>query len=355
MTALDTWLDRHLTDGLARGLSPRTMTGRKSNLNVFIRWCADRSLFEPQELTRPVLERYRRHLYYYRGLGGKPLSVATQRNRLTAVKLFCRYLAREGVIPINPAAEFELPRLHKRLPRAILTVAEVEAVCRQCLLHGYMGIRDRAVVEVFYSTGIRRAELANLDLYDVDIDQGTLMVREGKGKKDRLLPLGERAGRWINRYVTDVRPGLVVGNPDDQALFLDDRGKRFRPHQLSDKVRDYLAAAGISKPGACHLFRHTMATLMLENGADIRFIQAMLGHADLSTTTIYTQVSIRALKEVYARTHPARHVPRGQPPQRDDSDDAGDKEPDENTIWDALDAEAMEDDGSHTAPTGKSL
>src|SRR5690606_31844275 len=130
-------------------------------------------------------------------------------------------------------------------------------------------------------------------------------VREGKGKKDRLLPIGERACRWIDRYVSEVRPQLVVAGDDDQALFLDNKGTRFTPGQLSDKVRNYLVAAGIDKPGACHLFRHTMATLMLENGADLRFIQAMLGHADISTTTIYTQVSIRALKEVYARTHPA--------------------------------------------------
>lgn len=336
MTVLEAWLERHATDALARDLSPRTVAGRKSNLNAFLRWCAERSLFKPEELTRPVLERYRRHLYYYRDTkNGKPLSVATQRNRLTAVKVFCRYLAREGVIQINPAAEFELPRLHRRLPRAILTVAEVEAVCRQCLLHGESGLRDRAVIEVFYATGIRRMELANLDLYDVDIEQGSLMVREGKGKKDRLLPLGERACRWIDRYVTDIRPGLIVGNPDDQALFLDDRGQRFRPHQLSDKIKIYLGAAGIMKPGACHLFRHTMATLMLENGADIRFIQAMLGHADLSTTTIYTQVSIRALKEVYARTHPAKYTPRGQAQSND--------EPLEDELWDRLDTEVMLD------------
>lgn len=187
---------------------------------------------------------------------------------------------------------------------------------RQTLLHDAWGIRDRAIIETFYATGIRRQELGALDLYDVDLEQGTLMVREGKGKRDRLLPIGERACAWIEKYVMEVRPTLVTGD-SELALFLDDKGTRFSPHQLSDKVKTYLQEAGITKPGACHLFRDTMATLMLENGADIRFIQAMLGHADISTTTIYTQVSIRTLKEVYSRTHPAKHVPHSQAPVED--------------------------------------
>ncbi len=257
--------------------------------------------------------------------------------RLVDVRVLCRYLAREGVIGVNSVAELELPRVHRRLPRAILSVAEVEAVCRQCLLHGETGIRDRALVETLYATGIRRMELTNLDLYDVDREQGTLMVREGRGRKDRLLPIGERALAWLDRYLTDVRPVLVTGNLDDRMLFLNDRGERFRVHQLSDKVRAYLTAAGIEKPGAGHLFRHTMATLMLENGADIRFIQAMLGHASLAATTIYTQLSIRALKEVYARTHPARHVPRSR--QAEGEADA----PTEAELLAELDAEASEE------------
>ncbi len=341
MSPLEAWRARHAEDALARGYSPRTVATRESSLKVFVAWCAERSVSEPQDISRPLLERYRRHLYYARSRSGKPLSLATQHNRLTAVKLFCRYLTREGVIGVNPAAEFELPRVHRRLPRAILTVAEVEAVCRQCLLHGEIGIRDRAIIETLYATGIRRRECTMLDLYDVDREQGTLMVREGKGRKDRMLPIGERALAWLDRYLTDVRPTLLAGNLDDQALFLNDRGERYRVHQLSDKVRAYLTAAGIEKPGACHLFRHTMATLMLENGADIRFIQAMLGHASLETTTIYTQVSIRALKEVYARTHPAKYVPRGQ---RGESVEPDESAPTEADLWQTIEAEAVEEE-----------
>jgi len=131
-----------------------------------------------------------------------------------------------------------------------------------------------------------------------------LMVRQGKGKKDRMLPIGERALAWIERYVGDVRPELVMP-PDPGTLFLTNQGEAFSPAHLTRLVRMYVAAAETNKQGACHLFRHTMATLMLENGADIRYIQEMLGHAELTTTQIYTRVSIKQLQAVHALTHPA--------------------------------------------------
>lgn len=332
---------RFAADALARDKSPRTVEGQVSSLRAFVMWCVERSIVEPVDVTRPILERYRRYLYHYRMPNGKPLTIGAQRNRLTALKVFFRYLTREGRLLYNPAAEFDLPKPHKRLPRAILTVDEVEAVCRQTVLHDAWGIRDRAIIETFYATGIRRQELGALDLYDVDLEQGTLMVREGKGKRDRLLPIGERACAWIEKYVMEVRPTLVTGD-SELALFLGDKGTRFSPNQLSDKVKTYLQEAGITKPGACHLFRHTMATLMLENGADIRFIQAMLGHADISTTTIYTQVTIRTLKEVYSRTHPAKLVPHSQATSRDTPDrDA--PAPTAADLLDALEQEAVEE------------
>lgn len=330
-------LARFANHELAKGASPRTVGSRESSLRAFISWCQERSITEPVEVTRPVLERYRRYLYHYRQPNGRALSVSSQRNRLTHLKGLFRYLAREGRILYNPMAEFELPRPHKRLPKAVLTVEEVEAVCRQCLYHP-LGIRDRAIIETFYATGIRRQELANLDVYDVELEQGTLMVRQGKGNKDRLLPIGERACAWIGKYLTEQRSALATGE-DDLALFLDDKGTRFHPRQLSEKIKSYLSLAGIVKPGACHLFRHTMATLMLENGADIRFIQAMLGHADISTTTIYTQVSIRALQEVYSRTHPAKHIPHSQTL----IDPSVVNEPTAADVLKALDDEALED------------
>ncbi len=222
------------------------------------------------------------------------ISFATQQTRLSPLKAFFKWLTKENHILYNPASEMELPRVHRRLPKHILTHEEVERVMNQTMLHGDLGIRDRAIIETLYSTGIRRSELIHLKRYDVDTRNGTLMVREGKGKQDRMVPLGRRAGLWIDKYADEVRPGLVV-EPDQGWLFLHAYGEPFHNNRLTDLMKKYIEQAGIDKPGACHIFRHTMATLMLDNGADIRHIQAILGHSQLSTTDIYTQVSIRQL------------------------------------------------------------
>jgi integrase/recombinase XerD len=305
------YLVRFLDWSAVRGYTAQTNTARTIHLRRFILWCADRNLDRPQDVTRPILERYRRYLYHYRKESGEPLSFATQQQRLLPLRAFFKWLARENLILSNPASELELPRVHRRLPSHILSRDDVERVLMQTNLHGELGVRDRAMLETLYSTGVRRAELASLKLYDLDLRNGSLLVREGKGKKDRYVPLGQRAIDALRRYLDDVRPMLVI-EPDDGSVFLHEFGEPFEKNRLSDLVKRYLLAAGIDKPGACHLFRHAMATQMLENGADIRFIQAILGHAQLSTTEIYTHVSIAQLKKVHALTHPAER-PRERP------------------------------------------
>ncbi len=323
---------RFLEWSAAVGLSDQTVISRKRALNRFAAWCHERDLDRPHDITKPILERYRRHLFHYRKANGEPLSFATQQQRLIPIKAFFKWLCKENHILYNPASELALPKVHKRLPKAILSADEVERILNQALLHGELGIRDRAIIETLYSSGIRRMELVNLTLYDVDLKNGTLMVREGKGRKDRMVPLGQRACRWIERYRDEIRPGLVI-EPDDGTLFLHETGELLKKNRLTDLVKKHIAAAGIGKPGACHLFRHSMATLMLDNGADIRHIQAILGHSQLSTTEIYTQVSIRKLKAVHALTHPAD---RKQSKQRDENEDA---------LFTALVAESLEEIG----------
>jgi integrase/recombinase XerD len=299
------YLRQFLDASGALGQSPRTIEGRDYELRHFIRWCEERGLSRPQDITRAVLERYRRFLYHYRKDNGEPLSFGTQRTRLVPVKAFFKWLARDNHILYNPASEMELPKVHRRLPQHLLTSEEIERILQQTMLHGAIGVRDRAIIETLYSTGIRRFELVNLKVYDVDLVNETLMVRRGKGGKDRLIPVGARACAWIRKYIDEVRPGLVV-EPDGGTLFLTEYGEPLIKSRLTEAVRRRISAAGIDKPGSCHIFRHTMATQMLENGADIRYIQAMLGHSMLSTTEIYTQVSIRKLKEIHTATHPAK-------------------------------------------------
>jgi integrase/recombinase XerD len=259
-----------------KNYSERTIENRQSYLTFFIVWCEARSLARPQEVTKPILERYQRHLFHLRKENGKPLTFSAQLQRLTPLRAYFKWLTRQNVLLWNPASELELPRQEKRLPKHVLTIEESEQVLAQPDVRDPMGLRDRAILETLYSTGIRRMEVVNLTVYDLDMERGTLMVRQGKGKKDRMVPIGERAVAWLERYLNDTRPGLVVP-PDDATFFLTSSGEPLSPSRLTQLVREYVDAAEIGKRGACHLFRHTMATLMLENGADIRYIQEMLG------------------------------------------------------------------------------
>ena len=299
---LDTYLE-HLR---VHNYSEETALQRDKYIRWFIAWCEGRGLTRPSEITKPILERYQRHLYNYRqSKNGKPLSFRSQRMHLSILRGWFKFLARNNHILYNPASELELPRTERRLPKHVLTHSEAEQVLAQADLDDPVGLRDRAILETFYSTGIRRRELAHLKLYDIDVERRTIMIRQGKGKKDRLVPIGRRALQWIEKYMAESRPFLEI-DQKEPALFLSNLGLALEPDSLTEYVRDYVAKANIGKTGSCHLFRHTMATLMLENGADIRFIQAMLGHAEISSTQIYTQVAIKKLQEVHEATHPAK-------------------------------------------------
>jgi integrase/recombinase XerD len=319
-----------------KNYSAATIEARDVYIRYFLIWCDERGLNRPQDITKPILERYQRYLFLYRKEDGQPLTTRSQHTRVTPLRAFFKWLARNNHILYNPASELELPRLERRLPKHVLTVREAESVLAQPDLGTATGIRDRAMLETLYSTGMRRMELLNLHLNDIDVDRGTVMIRQGKGKKDRMIPIGERALEWIAKYRDDVRPELAAGG-DDGSLFLTHLGEAFTPNRLTQLVRDHVNAAKLGKTGACHLFRHTMATLMLENGADIRFIQAMLGHAELSTTQIYTQVSIRKLKDIHTATHPGRVIVGGQ---------GADTSPDDerDALLAMLDAEGDEDE-----------
>jgi integrase/recombinase XerD len=343
------YLDDYAGSLAARNYSALGVKSRTSGIIRFARWCEERGVMRPQEVTRAVVERYQRHLYLSRKADGAALAFHTQSHLLFIVKGFFKWAARNNHVLYNPASELEMPRLPRRLPRHVLTRTEVESVLAACALGGAVSVRDRAILETFYSTGLRRLELANLKCYDLDWEAGCVWVREGKGKKDRVVPIGERALHWTRHYVDELRAGLVI-EPDEQYLFISDLGVQYRKNQLSDLAKKYLRAAGIDRPGACHLFRHACATHMLEGGADIRFIQALLGHADLSTTEIYTRVSVKKLKEVHSATHPARLERSGD--DAGDVDERGQQVSDENAasaLLAALQAELDQEEASPNA------
>jgi integrase/recombinase XerD len=275
-------------------------------MEMFLRWCRRNRITVPAQITSGSLENYQRHLFDYRKKDGQPLAVASQHSRLAPLKVWCKWLTGRNYFTEDPASELELPRVGYKLP-SVLTKEEAETVMHQPNLGNSLGIRDRAILEILYSTGMRRMELLKLRLYDVDKKYGLVTIREGKGKIDRVVPVGERALSWLEKYLTEVRPGIVK-QPDDSIIFLTAMGRSFTPNHLSWLARRYVRAAKLGKNGACHIFRHTMATLMLEGGADIRYIQAMLGHVRLDTTKIYTHVSIRMLKQIHNATHPAARL-----------------------------------------------
>ena len=305
------WLD-HMR---VRGHSDRTVWAGEWSVSDFIVWCQEREIVLAKDVTKPVIERYQKTLFYARKEDGSPLTLATQSARLSFLKQYFKWLTRENYLLGNPASGIELPKVEKRLPKHILTDAEAEAILLQPDVATPLGIRDRALLETLYSTGIRRSELARLRIQDLDLERGTVIVRQGKGRKDRLIPIGARALAWLDRYIREVRTGYVV-EPDDGRLFLSHWGGPLSPNNLCALVTRHVHGSGLTHVGGCHLFRHAMATLMLENGADIRFIQAMLGHVKLTTTEIYTHISIKKLKEIHTATHPSAKL---EPPKRSES------------------------------------
>jgi len=308
-------LDRSDPEGLAiladafllaqqvKNYSERTLDTRRYALTLFLQWAEERDLKRPETITKPILESYQRHLWNHRKKDGKPLSIGTQIGRLTAVRQLFKWLCRENLLSADPAAHLEMPKEEHRLPEDTLSEAEVAAVLAVPNISDPLGVRDRAMLELFYSTAIRRSELARLELRDFNLDRKTLFVRKGKGGRDRVVPVGKRALEWIARYLDRTRPLLQI-DMREQALFLTGYGRGFSPNSLGNLVSKTVRKA-LGDRGSCHLLRHACATHMHERGADIRVIQQLLGHSKLETTQVYTEVSIKLLREVHERTHPA--------------------------------------------------
>jgi integrase/recombinase XerD len=339
-TPLAALLEKHLEGLRVRNYSEYTVKNRRVHIGFFLDWAYERGLTEPVEVTRTVLETYQRHVFHYRKKSGEPLSFTGQHDRIVPLRVWFKWMARHHHILHNPASELELPRLGMRLPKAVLTAHEAEQVIEQSNVHDILGLRDRAILETLYSTGMRRLELVNLTLWDLDLERGAVTIRQGKGKKDRMIPIGERALAWVEKYLREARPPLAV-EPDDATLFLTQYGEPFHPDAMSNLARNYIAQANLGKSGSCHTFRHTMATLMLEGGADIRYIQQMLGHADLSTTEIYTHVAIRKLQQIHAATHPGAKLENQKP---EGTSDNGHGEEEKAALLAALEAEDEEED-----------
>lgn len=295
---------RYLEQLHVRHYSPQTVYTRSKMLRPFRLFCEQAGLTQARQVTRAVIFNYQSYLFHYRKRDGHPLAVETQNHWLNSVASFFAWLTKQNLILYNPASDLEYSRAPQRLPRALLSVQEIADVFNVTDLTTPLGLRNRAILEVLYSTGMRRAELCGLDKNDLDFERGLVFIDQGKGHKDRLIPIGERALQWIEKYLTEARP-LLGSSVSEAAVFLNTHGERVNPNRLGTQVRDLIRRAGITKRGSCHLFRHSMATQLLEAGCDIRHIQEMLGHSNLESTKVYTQVTVGQLKAVHQKYHPA--------------------------------------------------
>ena len=268
-------------------------------------WCATQGVYDIDQINLDLMDDYMQYLNRYRKpLDGKPMTVASKRGDLTYVKTFIEKLYVKGLLSSNTLEHIELPKIGRPLPKAVFSQSEIQKILNQSLVFGFTGMRDRAILETFFATGIRRTELTNLDIEDVDLNEQQVRIRKGKGDRERIVPISNRGCEWIAFYLSKVRPRISF-IASGSALFLANNGKRYKPNKLSDMVSRYVKLAGIKRAGSCYLFRHATATTMLDNGADLRHVQEMLGHADISTTQIYTHVSRSKLTEVYGKSHPS--------------------------------------------------
>jgi len=265
------------------------------NIKGFFTFLKEKGLKSLDEVDRTILRDY---LVYLMEQGVVKASIA---RKLSAIRSFCRYLLREGVMSINPIADTSSPKLDKRLP-SFLTIAEMERLLQTPDLSTPMGQRDRALIELLYAAGIRVSELANLDMGQVNLNANEIRVW-GKGSKERVVLIGEPAAEALSAYLNQGRPKLR-GKKKGSALFVNRYGKRLSERSIQKILQKYACLAGIDKRIHPHLLRHTFATHLLDGGADLRVVQELLGHANLSSTQIYTHVSQSQARKVYLSAHP---------------------------------------------------
>ncbi len=279
---------------MEKGLSPHTVAAYRSDLAQYQGWLQERGV----ELHCSGREAILDHLAWRLSAGYQARSTA---RFLSGLRGFYRFLLREGLITQDPTLQVELPQLGRPLPKS-LSETDVEALLAAPDIGEPIGLRDRAMLEVLYACGLRVTELISLTLEQVNLRQGVLRVF-GKGSKERLVPLGEEAMVWVARYVRDSRPLLLDGKPSD-VLFPSLRGEQMTRQTFWYRIKHQARVAGISKSLSPHTLRHAFATHLLNHGANLRVVQMLLGHSDLSTTQIYTHVARARLQALHEAHHP---------------------------------------------------
>jgi integrase/recombinase XerD len=279
---------------MERGLSSNTLAAYRADLVALHRWLSERpvtlSLCGRSELMDFIAARVKG--------GSRPRSTARQ---LSSFRRFFRWMVREGIVSEDPTAQIAMPKIGRSLPRS-LSEAEVESLLNAPAVSDPLGYRDRTMLEVLYATGLRVSELVSLKLGQVNMNQGVVRVL-GKGNRERLIPLGEEAVRWLKAFMSGARNDILLDRSTDY-LFPTRRGDRMTRQAFWHIIKRYARKAGVDRDLSPHTLRHAFATHLLNHGADLRVVQMLLGHSDLSTTQIYTHVARERLKELHTQHHP---------------------------------------------------
>jgi integrase/recombinase XerD len=301
---------RYLVWLRAIGTSPKTFPTVQSIFKVFTAWVYDREITMIEQITPDLMQAYQEELTFRLNRDGRPVTIATQLRHLGVLKKLGRFLIEQDLLIADPMKRLRLPRKSKSLPRAIPDVEEaIRLVTTRTEGNGAtvytvaVATRDQTIIELLYNTGLRRGEVVNLNLSDLDLVGGYLWVREGKGRKDRVVPLGKMAIAALEIYLDAVRPVLLI-DKEEGALFLNRFGGRLSGEGVYQVVKKAVARAKLSPKITPHSLRHAAATHMLKNGAPIRHLQEFLGHSSVETTQVYTRITIPELKAIHAKYHP---------------------------------------------------
>jgi integrase/recombinase XerD len=287
--------------------SPGTIGTVKNDLAALLRFLDEEKIHEVEELTAEALADYQLELSFKLTAKGTPLTIGSQLRLLCAARGLTRFLKDKDYLPHNPGTAIRLPKTAKRLPKVILSPKELKTLIEAQDMRSRYGYRRRLIIEILYDTGIRRSELAGVRPADIDLNTGYLYIRNGKGGKDRVVPVSSRVCKLIHDYMLFIRP-MFIKDTDPGGLIVTRWGQNMASHGIYWEVRQAVRNSGIKKNVTCHSLRHSCATHMLKNGAPVRHIQEMLGHASLESTQIYTRVTINDLKAVHAKYHPGEKL-----------------------------------------------
>ncbi|MDD4237811.1 MAG: site-specific tyrosine recombinase XerD [Desulfotomaculaceae bacterium] len=278
-----------------RGLAANTLASYSTDLKGYIAYCRQYGLITMEQAGKDAIMS---HLFQLQLKGRSPATIS---RHLAAIKSYYRFALNEGVVSKDPAQDLESPKPAQRLPR-VLTIEEVDLLLSQPLIGEPAGLRDKAMLELLYATGLRVSELVSLDITSLNLENGFIRFF-GKGAKERMVPLGDVAAHFLREYLGRSRCKLEQSG-NISALFVNHRGQRLTRQGFWKIIKKYALKAKINTVITPHTMRHSFATHLLENGADIRSVQEMLGHTDISTTQIYTHLTKKRVKEVYNRSHP---------------------------------------------------